>query len=267
MTRPIPILLYHGVDPDPPAALGSFVIRPDRFAEHMALLAERGFTALTVSGLCDLIDLGGPLPDDLVLVTFDDGLADFGRHAWPIVRDAGLVATLYVVSGYVGQHADWLTPFGAPPAMLDWDEVAALDADGCEIGAHSVTHPELDTLGSAELVDQVRSSRAQLGSRLGHPIRSFAYPHGYHGPKVKAVTAKAGYDSACAVRNMLSSTDDDRFALARVTIGADCDVAELGRILDGAHLPVAPRREQLRTKGWRAYRRTRRRFESSRVPA
>ncbi len=264
MTRPIPILLYHGVDDHVPAGLAPYVMAPERFDEHMRYLADRGCQALTVSELTDRIDRGDPLPENTVVVTFDDGLADFGRHAWPILRTYGLPATLYVVSDRIGGEAQWLSAFGPPSSMLTWDEVRELDAQGCEIGAHSATHPELDAMPRARLVEEIRGSRTTLAMGLGHPVRSFAYPHGYHDRKVKDAVRLAGFDSACAVRNMLSSAGDDRFAIARVTIEATYDVPTLARVLDGVGLPVAPRRQQLRTVGWRAVRRTKRRVASLR---
>lgn len=260
MARPIPILLYHGVGTGAPEGLAPFVVDPGRFEDHMRLVAERGHTALTVSGLCDLVERGDPVPDDVVLITFDDGMADFAEAAWPILRAHDLPATLYVVADHIGSDAAWLAPFGTPPPMLTWEQVRRLDAEGCEIGAHSATHPELDTLTGSELVGEVRGSRTTLAVGLGHPVRSFAYPHGYHSRAVKEAVRLAGFDSACAVRNILSSADDDRFALSRVTIEADCDTEALARVLDGVGLPVAPRRQQLRTVGWRTYRRSRRRL-------
>jgi peptidoglycan/xylan/chitin deacetylase (PgdA/CDA1 family) len=256
MTRPLPILLYHGVDHDAPEALAPFVMAPERFAAHMDELVRRGCTTLTVSGLVDLIAAGEEPEPGTVLVTFDDGLADFGEHAWPVLRDRGLAATLYVVSGCVGGTAEWLSPLGPPPRMLTWQQVRRLDAEGCEIGGHSASHPELDTLSNFELGLEIRECRTALSSQLGHPVRSFAYPHGYHGRRVQEAVRAAGFDSAAAVRNLLSSTDDDRFGLARVTIDASVDVDGLRRILDGHGPGVAPRRRQLRTHGWRAYRRT-----------
>jgi peptidoglycan/xylan/chitin deacetylase (PgdA/CDA1 family) len=254
----IPILLYHGVDTDPAPALAPFVLPPERFAQHMDVLAGRGAPTFTVSEYCDLRAAGEEPPPGTVLVTFDDGLADFGRHAWPILRERSIAATLYVVSGEVGGDARWLAPLGQTPPMLTWDDVVRLDAEGCEIGAHSVSHPELDVVSHEQLVDEVVESRAQLALRLGHPVRSFAYPHGYHGRRVKEVVRRAGFDSAAAVRNLLSPPDDDVFALARVTIDASCDADGLRAVLDGRAVGVASRREHARTKGWRAYRRARR---------
>jgi peptidoglycan/xylan/chitin deacetylase (PgdA/CDA1 family) len=259
VSAPIPILLYHGVDDHAPEGLAPFVMDPGRFDQHMAHLVERGCHALTVSELCDLIDRGGPIPEDTVAVTFDDGLADFGEQAWPILQSYGLPATLYVVTDCIGGNAQWLSAFGSPGPMLTWDQLREIDGQGCEIGAHSATHPELDAIPRPQLADEIRGSRTTLAMGLGHPIRSFAYPHGYHDRKVKDAARLAGFDSACAVRNMLSSPKDDRFAIARVTIEATCDVPGLARVLDGVGMAAAPRRQQLRTVGWRAVRRTRRR--------
>ena len=261
MTDAIPILLYHGVDPaEQPPDLAPYVVTPGRFAEHMDLLVARGHRTVTVSDLVDELADGRRPDPGTVLVTFDDGLAGFGSHAWPILTARDIAATLYVACGYVGARAEWLSPLGPPPAMLSWDEICELDLDGCEIGAHSWSHPELDTLTSTELPHEIRDSRVELCMKLGHPVRSFAYPHGYHSRRVKQAVMQAGYDSACAVRNLLSSPDDDLFALARVTIDASCGVDELARILDGDAVGSAPRRQQARTLGWRAYRRTRRRL-------
>ncbi|MCU1352425.1 MAG: hypothetical protein JWM05_1634 [Acidimicrobiales bacterium] len=264
MTATIPILLYHGVAETGPDALAPYVMAPARFAEHMGELVRRGCTALTVSQLVDQIDRGEELVPGTVAVTFDDGLADFGEHAWPVLRALGLPATLYAVTGCLGGAAEWLAPFGEPvPAMLDLDTLRTLADEGCEIGAHSVSHPELDTLRPARLVEEIRGSRVALSMALERPVRSFAYPHGYNDRRVRDAVRLAGFDSACAVRNMLSSTADDRWALARVTITADQSLDDLRRVLDGEGLKRAPRPQQVRTVGWRVYRRTRRRMSGA----
>ncbi|MCU1455866.1 MAG: polysaccharide deacetylase [Acidimicrobiales bacterium] len=263
MTTTVPILLYHGVAAEGPDGLAPYVMAPERFAEHMAELDRRRCSLLTVSTLVDLMKRGEEPPPRAVVVTFDDGLADFADHAWPVLRGLGFPATLYVVSGRVGGRAEWLAEFGEPvPSMLTVDQVRTLADEGCEIGAHSVSHPELDTLSAEALIHEVRGSRVELSLALERPVRSFAYPHGYHDRRVREAVRLAGFDSACAVRNMLSSTSDDPFALARVTITADQTVDHLRRVLDGQGLKRAPRPEQVRTLGWRVYRRTRRRLSS-----
>lgn len=253
---PVPILLYHGVAPSAPPGLQPWVMHPDRFAAHLDLIVERGLTPLRVSDLVDAYRGAREMPERPVVITFDDGLADFAEHAWPALRSRDLTATLYVVAGAVGGQADWLDDIGGPPpAMLTADEVRALAADGCEIGAHSLTHPELDTLRRGAIGDEVARSRRELSDLLGTPVRSFAYPHGYHDRRVRDAVVRAGYDSACAVREALSSAADDTLALARVTLLHDVEVDDLAAVLDGRHHPVAPFAEPMRTKAWRVARR------------
>lgn len=253
---PIPVLLYHGVDHAAAPGFRPWVMTPERFGAHLDLLVERGHTAVTISDLVDAVRGRRKLPDRPVAITFDDGLADFAEHAWPALRARDLTATLYVVSGGVGGRADWLHDIGGPPPrMLTWDQIRALAADGCEIGAHSVTHPELDTLRPRALADEVELSRRELSTQLGRPVRSFAYPHGYHDRRVRAAVVRAGYDSAAAVREALSSREDDPFALARVTLLHDDGVDRLADVLDGRSLRVAPFPEPVRTKAWRTARR------------
>jgi peptidoglycan/xylan/chitin deacetylase (PgdA/CDA1 family) len=261
----IPVLLYHGVDTTSSEGMAPYTMAPSLFEAHLDELVARGCTALTISQLVDRVAAGEPLAERTVAITFDDGLADFAVHAWPALRERDLAATLYVVAGEVNGSAEWLAGMGDPiPPLLTWDQVRQLDAEGCEIGAHSYSHPELDTLPLAEVRAEVGASRDALSAQLGKPIRSFAYPHGYHGARVRQAVRDAGFDSACAVGNGLSSTEDDRFAITRITLLADDGVDVLRTVLDGGLERVGPLKERVRTKGWRAYRRTRRRLRTAR---
>jgi peptidoglycan/xylan/chitin deacetylase (PgdA/CDA1 family) len=257
LTRAIPILLYHSIAADPPPGIAPWTVRPDDFLRQLDHLAEAGFTAITVSRYRDALRHGPTrLPARLVVITFDDGYADTAELAVPALAERGLPATLYVTTGMLrgGPAGGTVEP---PGRMLDWSELADLEARSIEIGAHSHTHPQLDTLPSARARDEIVRSRDLLEDRLGHPVRSFAYPHGYSSRAVRHMVAQAGFDSACAVRNALSSTRDDLFTLARLTVLRTTSMPELRRWVDGTGAGVAPSRERLATTGWRMVRRVR----------
>jgi peptidoglycan/xylan/chitin deacetylase (PgdA/CDA1 family) len=88
------ILLYHRVAtgiPDP----WSLCVSPASFREQMAVLAARG-----VSSLDGLVDgLAADRRRATVVVTFDDGYADFHTAALPVLRAHGIPATLFVTTG------------------------------------------------------------------------------------------------------------------------------------------------------------------------
>ena len=100
-------------------------------------------------------------------------------------------------------------------------------------------------------------SRRVLEDRLRRSVGSFAYPYGYHSTRVRQAVQDAGYTSACAVKNAFSHPGDDVFAVARVLVERDTGVAGVESLLAGRGWPLAWRGERVRTRCWRAYRRTR----------
>lgn len=265
MSDRIPILLYHSVDVSSSPRFRRWSVQPERFAAHLAHLREMGYTSLTVSEYVAARHAPDrSWPSRPVVITFDDGFADFHTYALPLLQRFGFTATWYVVTDHIGRHSDWLAGEGEGARPLaNWRQLVEAAAAGIEIGAHTRRHPQLDVLSPAAAWDEVHGSKDALEQRLGWPVRTFAYPHGYHSAALQQLVRAAGYTSACAVKHALSSRVDDVFALARAFIFADTNVAGLQRVLQGQGLrPVAPR-ERAATWGWRLARRTLHQFRQS----
>jgi peptidoglycan/xylan/chitin deacetylase (PgdA/CDA1 family) len=186
----------------------------------------------------------------------------------PILEHFGYKATLFVVAGRVGQTADWLGPLGeGQRPMLDWPALRDLASRGIEIGAHTMSHPQLDILPPALAKQEITDSKALLERELAHPVSAFAYPHGYANPTIRALVAAAGFHTACRVRHALSATSENRFALSRIIMTEDIDDAALATLLAGHGLPVAPPVDRLVSSGWRWVRRLDRAIRSTAQPA
>jgi peptidoglycan/xylan/chitin deacetylase (PgdA/CDA1 family) len=260
MSTAIPILLYHNVSTDSAPEFRSWTVRPEAFAAHMSYLRDQRYSPITVTQLAQaMIDRTIALPAHPVVITFDDGLADFYLGALPVLADHGFSATLYVVSGLVGRSSSWLTPVGeGARAMLSWSQLAEIQSSGVECGAHSVSHPQLDIVSRTVARDEICRSRVELQQRLGRDIMTFAYPHGYYSARVRRLVQEAGYTSACGVKHAMSAMTDDRFALARIVVPGMgvAGPVDFASLLQGSGLPVAPRRRRLGTRGWRLVRRS-----------
>jgi peptidoglycan/xylan/chitin deacetylase (PgdA/CDA1 family) len=256
----VPVLLYHSVARDSSARFRPWTVHPRRFAAHMEHLSARGYQGLTVSQLEQAMRPGGPpLPGRPVVITFDDGFADFHSTALPVLEEQRLASTLYVTTAYLGGTAGWLAREREQDRpMLRPEQLQDVADRGVEVGAHSHTHPRLDELGAAEAGAEIRRSKDVLEQELQRTVISFAYPHGCHSRRVREQVIEAGYTSSTAVRHAMSSTDDDPFALARIMVLADTTTHDLELLLAGQGIPQAPFRPRARTAVWRAARRTRR---------
>jgi peptidoglycan/xylan/chitin deacetylase (PgdA/CDA1 family) len=248
--RVIPILLYHSIADDPPADIAPWTLSPTNFLEHVTAIVDSRRTPMTVSDLAAGIRGEQPLPARPMAVTFDDGFSNTA-DAVRLLTDAGIPATVYVTTGMMGR-----------PGMLsirDLSELCGIDG-AVEIGAHGVRHRRLDELDGDELTTETADSRMLIEEVTQRGCASFAYPHGNHDRASVAAVRNAGYSSAVAVRNALSHDHDDVFALARVTMQRGTSAEKVEQLLAGRFKVAAPA-ERLRTRGYRQFRRLRRRLQ------
>jgi peptidoglycan/xylan/chitin deacetylase (PgdA/CDA1 family) len=250
----IPVLLYHAVMEDPPAWIAQFTVRPKEFSAQLDAVRDSGRTPLTATGLTEALAGRAPLPERPVVITIDDGFADLPGFTAPELARRGLPATVYLTTGALSRDPRCLLP---PAPMMKLRQIQELADCGLEVGAHTITHPQLDTLSGAAVREELRVPKALLEDTLGTPVPAFAYPHGYNSPAVRALVREAGYSSATAVRNALSSTRDDPYRIARLMLRSTDTTAELAFWLAGLGAPVAPYPDGPKTLGWRAYRRAR----------
>nr|CAD6405344.1 polysaccharide deacetylase family protein [Rhizobium sp. Q54] len=258
MINPIPILLYHSIDRNPGAAYSRWVVTPERFETHLALIHHGGFKPITVEAFATAKASGEALPERTVIISFDDGLADFLRFAMPALSKFGFPATLFVTSGYVGGRAGWLAGLNeGDRQMLTWPQVAGLAEAGIEIGAHSVSHRQLDLIGKAQARQEIHGSRKAIEDAIGRAVRTFAYPHGYTNRSTTKIVSEAGFIAACGVRHAFSSAQEDPFRLSRIIIEQSMTSEQFTRLLAGVGLPIAPAVFHPAVFGWRQFRRAR----------
>ncbi|MCC6983594.1 MAG: polysaccharide deacetylase family protein, partial [Bauldia sp.] len=190
-----------------------------------------------------------------VVITFDDGFRDFLTGAFPILQRFAAPATLFVVTDAVGGTARWLEPLGeGGRKMLSWDELAALVQGGIEVGAHTRTHPQLDVLPKDAAFSEIAGSKQALEARLGIPVETFAYPHGYASSATVRLARNAGFKAACRVADRMASTAEDRFALSRFIVTEEMDGEDILRLLASPARGQTPAARFAAT-GWRAARR------------
>lgn len=250
----VPVLLYHAITETPGSHVAPFAVTPDEFERHLDLVLEAGYRCVTFGELLQREQDGAP-PDRLAVITFDDGYADFAGAALPRLSARSLVSTLYLTTGWL-EGGGPRTP-GPSDRMLSFAQLPELLEQGVELGAHSHRHPQMDTLDSRTLSEELTRPKELLENALGRAVTTFAYPHGYNGPRVRRMTRQAGYRSAAGVRNALHRPGEDRYAVSRLMLTAAARTQDVAAWLSGVDGQRQSGGEAWKTKGWRAYRRGR----------
>jgi peptidoglycan/xylan/chitin deacetylase (PgdA/CDA1 family) len=206
----VPILTYHyiRVNPDRYDGMGfALSVTPSDFAAQMDWLAQNGYHTITTEDLFTYLNLYGGLPSKPVILTFDDGYADFYTTALPILRSHNFVAVSYVVTGFVG----W-------PGYMTTAQIVEADRSGMEIGSHTINHPNLASMSAAAVWPQLTQSKLFLEQVLGHPVLSFCYPSGKYTSAVASAVSAAGFHDATTTRFGYSYTIANRYAWSRLRV-------------------------------------------------
>ena len=254
----LPILMYHSISRYATPEFKQFVVSPLSFADQMAYLYQQAYTPVTVSQFIDMRSQGSSaLPMRPIVITFDDGFADFYTHALPVLVQYNFPATLYVTTAFVNGTSRWLERAGeSMRQMLTWAQLREINALGIECGAHSHLHPQLDTLPGSIVRAEVVQSKRLLEDHLGRQALSFAYPFGYQNALVRRLVREAGYTSACSVKHTMCSVTSDPFSLPRLMVGADTDRDAFAALITGQDSWSAARLyARTRTPIWQVVRR------------
>lgn len=253
---PVPILLYHSIAESATPDYQSWCVHPDTFDAHLQVVGDLGFTPMTVSEFIDA-RVAGVLPARPCLITFDDGRADFTQFAMPALRRHSMSATVYVVASHIDGTSAWLSMAGEDTQpMMGWSDLRSLGNAGIEVGAHSMSHVELDVVPPSRRRREIAHSRSMLREGLDTEVRSFAYPYGYHSAQVVAEVRAAGFESACAVKDRWSHSDEDHYALSRMFVWDTTTAEDLRQLLTSP--PSGPPKDTPTARvlrvGWRGTR-------------
>ncbi len=217
----IPVLMYHGVSDDGPAALARYRLTPAAFGSQMAWLRANGFHAITSGQLEWFIANRHPFVGRPVLITFDDGFQNFADHAWPTLRANDLTAEVFLVTDLVGESALWDAHSGPPTQLMDAGTVRRLAAEGAFFGSHMATHRAIDGLSSSDLAAELLRSRMFIERWTGRPITAFAAPFSVTDRRLGRLAKECGYRIGFGSRHGPADLDCDPIDLPRIEIRGD----------------------------------------------
>ena len=221
----VPILYYHYIrnNPNPRDRLGfSLSTPPAMFRAQMQYLADHGFHVISLHEAVVAVRNHSGLPSRPIVLTFDDGYADFFTAAVPILQSHGFTATSFVISGRMG-WGGFMTP----------SQVATASGMGFTIGAHTVDHVALAAQTPARATWEMKQSKLALEQLLGHPVVDFAYPYGSFNQYDMAQAKSLGFETACSTMYGTAHSAGQLFELSRLRIGGGLSLPSFAGVVGG----------------------------------
>lgn len=199
----------------------------------MASLSGKGLRGASLSEAVTYRDRTGTWPERVVVLTFDDGFANFYETAMPVLSRSGFTATVFIISGHMGGRNDWgprPEGLGVLP-ILSWQQATDLASAGIEIGSHTQTHRDLRRCSPSEVEYEMTASRAEIEDHLGLSAKSFAYPYGGVNHVSRQLAARE-FRAACTTE-LRRTNGDPLNMLARIDMYYLKSPQKFARLLDG----------------------------------
>mgnify|MGYP001588498893 CR=1 FL=1 len=209
----LPILMYHSI-PQSVASGNALTVSVNTFQKQMAFLKKNHINVLALDSLGAYLDGRNKIPGKAVVLTFDDGYKDNYTYAFPILKKYKFPATIFIIVSEVGR-----------PDRLSWEEIREMQDSGLvTFGSHTLTHPYLESIQSAEeLKREISGAKQVLQERLGKSVNAFSYPMGRFNPLVVQTVKDAGYTVAVVTNPGRRFPNQDKFILKRLRISQNAE--------------------------------------------
>ena len=169
--------------------------------------------------------MGDVFPNGAVSLSFDDGWRCSYEQGLPILDEAQLPSTHYIISGYLDDQQF--------PRYMNLDHLRDLTARGHEIGCHTASHKRLPTETQRIIEEEILLSRRYL-ERLVGSVETFSYPYGEYDQRIVAVVKRAGFLGARSVHDGLNDEGVDPFVLKCKAVTLRTTIREVRKWIEAA---------------------------------
>jgi peptidoglycan/xylan/chitin deacetylase (PgdA/CDA1 family) len=215
----VPVFFYHKISkPWPDARVRGGFTPPRRFFKQMSYLKKEGFVFYTASELIQYFQQHGAFPPKGIALTLDDGWKDNYTNGFPVLKQLGIKATIFIIPSSIGRVFNGAAAPGEQPhAHLTRDEILEMAQHGIEFGSHTMNHRWLNELPEPEVRSEVEDAKWEIENLLQKPCLTFAYPAGFYSETAQRAVEQAGHIAAFTT-TYGPAESVDLFALNRIEI-------------------------------------------------
>ena len=250
-TKNVPVLMYHNISEEP----NDMTVTPETFRMHMETLAENGYTAITLSDMVNYVYYVGELPDKPVLITFDDGYYSNYEYAYPILKELGMKAVIFIVGTSFGKDTYLDTDEAIIPHFGEKEAEEMTESGVISLQSHtydmhrSESYEEnarydmgmLADETEEEYIDAVRDdlvkSRELLENLRTDDVLALSYPKGKITDNAARIAVEEGYSVTFSTnwggQQLVRGLGQSLYAVKRNHISNDVTAEKLLSIVQG----------------------------------
>lgn len=218
----LPVLLYHNVtDFYSPVNKGDN-ISPMTLESHFKILKDFGFNTISFKEYYDYRTNGTPLPDNPIIISFDDGYLSNYLIAFPMLKKYGFKATIFTVTkaSFDSAYCNY--------RHFNWEQAKEMQQSGyIDIESHSYSHFIHSKDTEEENAKEIKTSYFDIEKSIGKAPFAYAYPSGKFTGETQKKAEETGYKIQVIVRGGINDDSTPLNELMRLNIDGDMSATDL----------------------------------------
>ncbi len=220
----IPILMYHAITEDP-KRIGRFVISKEMLEEDLQYIQKEGYQTVTIDEVIRYVKNGDTLPENPIILTFDDGYYNNYCYAYPLLQEYEMKAVISPIGKYSDLYTE-LSDKNPAYAHINWEEIREMMASGLvefqnhsydlhhntdgRIGAKKKAGESLAAYGEF-LENDLMVFQEKMREYTGYTPTTFTYPYGGISDASYEILEKLGFQASLSCEekvNVITRGDD-----------------------------------------------------------
>jgi peptidoglycan/xylan/chitin deacetylase (PgdA/CDA1 family) len=226
----VPIMMYHHVKN---TGLGKDVISPFEFENDLKYLSENNFHTITMTQLISYVYDDEELPENPIILTFDDGLYSTYKNVFPLLQKYNMKIVLSIVGKSVDDFSR-VNDTNIGYAHVTWTMIDEMAKSGLvEIQNHSYNLHKVcngrygchqkynESFNHYEefLTNDITTLQDKVEAVLGYEPNTFTYPYGRYNENTDEILKKLGFKATLSVKfgvNLINKDPERLYDLKRI---------------------------------------------------
>lgn len=215
----LPIIMYHNVLKDE-TAWNDYTVSPVEVEKDIIWLKEHGYETVFVNDVINYVNGGEDLPENPVILTFDDGYYNNYYYVFPLLKKYDMKATISIV----GSYSEFSCEEAEPDPMgsyIDWDNINEMKKSGLvEFANQTYDLHSLDDRQGASMKDKesyedyrhvfltdIFKTQHLLEDNCGFTMNVFTYPYGISCEAAERLVKNSGFQASLSYKEKINYID------------------------------------------------------------